>query len=370
MGVTATSHDRRYWWRMLGWSIVASVTAVAIFSGATWQTPWRKLLEPLAISFVFTLSIMPLAAYLMPRLMPAVRCRFTFPLDWAIVTAAMLAVGLAGSTIAIGVLRLVGRIAPGQTWEWFAGSLRTTIIMTLIFGLSISALESMRARLDDAASALRTKERDEAEARRLAAEAQLASLESRVNPHFLFNTLNSIAALVHDDPAAAERVTGELASLMRASLESSSTPLVALDEELRVVRAYLDIEAVRFGNRLRYSIQTTGDAGSGMVPRLAIQTLVENSVKYAVSARREGASILVRCARADGRLRVEVQDDGPGFGEAAVVPGHGLALLRSRLEMTFGDGAALRIAGKADATTVSIDLPADSSAPQTGSRPS
>ena len=241
--------------------------------------------------------------------------------------------------------------------------------MTLIFGISITALETMRARLDETTVALRTKERDEAEARRLAAEAQLASLEARVNPHFLFNTLNSIAALVHDDPVAAERVTGELASLMRASLESASTPLVALDDELRIVRAYLDIEAVRFGNRLRYSVQTTtGDTGRAMVPRLAVQTLVENSVKYAVSARRDGASIIIRAARADGRLRVDVHDDGPGFSELAVVPGHGLALLRSRLHMTFGEAAALTIAGQAGATSVSIELPADSSAPRTAPR--
>src|SRR5207253_6046918 len=116
------------------------------------------------------------------------------------------------------------------------------------FGVFATVMETLRTQLDETTLALRTKERDEADARRLATEAQLASLESRVNPHFLFNTLNSIAALVHDDPAAAERVTGELASLMRSSLESGSTPLVSVDEELRVVRAYLDIERIRFGD--------------------------------------------------------------------------------------------------------------------------
>ena len=93
----------------------------------------------------------------------------------------------------------------------------------------------MRAQLDAATLALRTKERDEAEARRLAAEAQLASIESRVQPHFLFNTLNSIAALVHDDPDGAERMTGQLASLLRSALDNTATPLVTLDEELRIV---------------------------------------------------------------------------------------------------------------------------------------
>ena len=136
----------------------------------------------------------------------------------------------------------------------FAGSLRVSFAITLTFGIGMTLYERMRHRADAADLALRTKERDEAEARRLAAEAQLASIESRVQPHFLFNTLNSIAALVHDDPAGAERMTGQLASLLRSALDSTATPLVPLDEELRVVRAYLDIERVRFGDRLRYAI--------------------------------------------------------------------------------------------------------------------
>jgi len=349
-------HDRRYWLRMLGWSIVATVTAVAIFSGATWSTPWRQLVAPLTTSFVFTTSIMPIAAYVMPRLMPAVRCRFAWPIDWAIITVVMVAIGLGGSTLAIGLLRLVGYIGPGHTWQWFAGSLRTTIIMTLIFGISVSALEALRARLDDATMALRTKERDEAEARRVAAEAQLASLESRVNPHFLFNTLNSIATLVHDDPSAAERMTTQLAALLRSSLDSDSA-LVPLADELKLVRAYLDIERVRFGNRLRFEVRTDGETAAARVPRLAVQTLVENSVKYAVSPSRDGASITVHAAATDGHLRIDVVDDGPGFDGSTVPAGHGLALVRERLAMMFGDRASLEIDSNPGRTAVTIELP-------------
>src|SRR5207245_321098 len=120
------------------------------------------------------------------------------------------------------------------------------------------------------------KERDEAEARRLAAEAQLASLEARVDPHFLFNTLNSIAALVRDRPADAERVIEQLAALMRSSLDRTAS-LVPLEDELAVVASYLDIERVRFGNRLRFAIAPPAGAGRGLVPRLSVQTLAENS---------------------------------------------------------------------------------------------
>ncbi len=356
--VTRSSrHDGRYWLRMLGWSIAAAVTAVALFSGATWRTPWRALIQPFTISLVFTFSIVPLAASAMPWLMRSVSRRLRFPLNWMVLIPAMVGLGLAGSSIAIGILWSVGYIRPGLVSRWFVESLKQSIIMTLIFGIAISIIEAMRARLDAAQIALRTKERDEAEARRLAAEAQLAALESRVQPHFLFNTLNSIAALVHDNPAGAERMTTQLAALLRSSLDHES-PLVTLADELHVVRSYLDIERVRFGDRLRYTIDADASMDGARVPRLAIQTLVENSIKYAVSPRRAGGTITVRAATAgDARVRLEVADDGPGFDAAAAPAGHGLALLRSRLAMLFGDRAALRVESAPGATRVVVDLP-------------
>ena len=191
----------------------------------------------------------------------------------------------------------------------------------------------------------------------MASEAQLASLESRVNPHFFFNTLNSIAALTREDAARAERMTTQLASLMRSSLDQSSTPLVALETEVQSVRDYLEIEQVRFGDRLRYGIQVASEARAVPVPRLALQTVVENSVKYAVTARREGASVTITGQRAGGRLRVEVMDDGPGFNASAVPDGHGLALIRARLAMLYGDRASLTISSQPGRTIVAMDIP-------------
>jgi LytS/YehU family sensor histidine kinase len=343
---------------MLGWSIVAAVTAVALFSGATWQTPWRDLVQPFTISFIFTCSIVPLVAFAMPRLMRGVSCRFRFPYDWVVLIPAMAALGLTGSTIAIAVLRTIGYIRPGQTGTWFLAALKQSLIMTLIFGIAVSAFEGMRARLEDARMALRTKERDEAEARRLAAEAQLAALESRVQPHFLFNTLNSIAALVHDNPAGAERMTTQLASLLRSSLDHES-PLVSLADELQVVRSYLEIERVRFGDRLRYAIDADAAVDGVRVPRLAIQTLVENAVKYAVSPRREGGTITIRAQGHGSRARLDVHDDGPGFDATSLPGGHGLDLLRSRLSMLYGDDAAVAIDSRPGHTTVAVDVPVE-----------
>src|SRR6476660_471501 len=328
--------SRAYWARVVAANVAAALAVTVFYSGVSLRTPPRQMLEAFAIAMLFSTIIGPTLGIVMPRVGPAVACRLSFPFDWLVLIATMVAIALAGSFTAILILAAIGYLhGAGIVATWMAGSLKVSIAITLTFGIFLTVVESMRRQINEARMALRTKERDEAEARRLAAEAQLASIESRVQPHFLFNTLNSIAALVHEDPAGAERMTTQLASLMRSSLDSTSKPLVPLEEELRVVSAYLAIEAVRFGSRLRYVIDVPAAARTVEVPRLAVQTIVENSVKYAVSPRREGGSIAVRADARNGRVEIAVEDDGPGFDPSAALPGHGLALVRERLAMTL-----------------------------------
>lgn len=350
--------SRAYWLRMFTWALAATVAVVVVFSGVTWRTPPGQMAEVFATSFLFSLFIAPPLGYVMPRIAHWVSCRIGFPWNWAVLIVAMVGVATAGSFAAILVLAAVGYLkGAGVVATWMAGSLKISIVITLTFGIVGTIIESMRSRLDEAALALRTKERDEAEARRVTAEAQLAAIEARVEPHFLFNTLNSIAALVHDDPSGAERMTGQLAALLRSALDSTAMPLVALDDELRVVRAYLDIERVRFGQRLRYAVEVANGAGRALVPRMSVQTLVENAVKYAVAPRREGASIAVRACASSDRLRVTVEDDGPGFDPARQPSGHGLDLLAQRLAMLFGATASLKIDSSAAGSRLVLDVP-------------
>jgi LytS/YehU family sensor histidine kinase len=352
--------SRAYWTRVIGANVGAAVAVTVFYSGVSLRTPPRQILEAFAIAMLFSTIIGPTLGIVMPRVGHAVACRFSFPFDWVVLIATMVTIALAGSFTAILILAAIGYLhGAGIVATWMAGSLKASIAITLTFGIFLTVVESMRRQINEARMALRTKERDEAEARRLAAEAQLASIESRVQPHFLFNTLNSIAALVHQDPAGAERMTGQLAALLRSALDSTATPIVPLDDELQVVRAYLDIERVRFGGRLRYSVDVVDGAGRLMVPRMALQTLVENSVKYAVSPRRDGASIRVRAAAADQRLTVIVEDDGPGFEASTRPAGHGLDLLERRLHMLFGDRASLSVDSGTGKTTVKIDVPAE-----------
>jgi sensor histidine kinase YesM len=343
--------------RLVAYYVAPALVATYVFSGVSRQTPWRDVVWAFLVASVFAVSIGPACGYVLPRVAGRVS-HLARPWYWVTMIASMVALAAAGSLVALLLLTAAGALDIRQVLaEWLANSLKASVIITLIIGILVTAFESMRSRLDQAQLALRTKERDEAEARRLAAEAQFASLESRVQPHFLFNTLNSIAALIPKDPAGAEKMTEQLASLLRSSLDAAPHAMVPLRQELKVVRDYLDIERVRFGSRLRYDIRLDPTLADVQVPTLSLQTLVENCVKYAVAPRREGGSIVVSAARSNGCIRLSVSDDGPGFDGAQLPCGHGLELIRSRLEALFGDRARLSIAGNPGETTVAIELP-------------
>ena len=344
---------------LLAINVVANIVADLTLNEHAGKNLPLEILKGAWPGFVISTTISSLCAIVLRWLAP-VAFRTLGPWTrWLLLLGVLIVLAVIGSGVAVGLLTVMGYI---NGWDAFFPSLqrtaRSAIFMTLIFGIYATITEALRSQLDRTTLALRTKERDEAEARRMASEAQLASLESRVNPHFFFNTLNSIAALTREDAARAERMTTQLASLMRSSLSVDSTPLVPLEQEAKHVRDYLEIEHVRFGDRLRYEIRIPDEASTALGPRLAVQTIVENSVKYAVSAQRDGASILVSAQRANGRMHLEVADDGPGFDAAAIPDGHGLALIRARLARLYSGDATLSVRSQAGRTTVSMDLPA------------
>lgn len=202
-------------------------------------------------------------------------------------------------------------------------------------------------------TALREKER----ALKLASEAQLASLESRVHPHFLFNALNSVSALTREDPVKAEQIIQRLAALLRFSLDANEHGFVTLDEELKIVRDYLAIEQERFGARLSSTLLIAPGVKSLKTPPLALQTLVENSVKHAISPSREGGTVRISAATEGEKLVLEVWDSGPGFDLAATPGGHGLDNLAARLKSLFDGQARLQVNRRDGGTAVIVTLP-------------
>jgi two-component system, LytTR family, sensor histidine kinase AlgZ len=244
-----------------------------------------------------------------------------------------------------------------EFWSELSASFKIALPISFV-ALGFSMLyETSKARLEAAAVQLKVKELERQRALTLATQAKLSSLESRIHPHFLFNALNSVAALIHDDPDHAERLLNQLAALLRFSLDSVKARLVPLDQELKIVRDYLEIEKARFAGRLRYEIDAPVALLATLVPPLSIQTLIENSVKYAVAPNRDGGAIWVRVARDGEQVNVSVIDDGPGFGSQDLTSGHGLDNLQERLAALFADSAKLSISEEHGRTTVSISLP-------------
>lgn len=236
-------------------------------------------------------------------------------------------------------------------------------VAVLTIGISVSVYERMRYRLHAATLELHTRQLEQEHAYKLLAEAQLSSLESRMHPHFLFNTLNSIAALIHSDPLCAERTLEKLASLLRFSLTSNKSGTVDLCQEVKIVHDYLEIEKTRFRQRLRFTIDISKDLEIFQIPPLALQTLVENAIKHVVSQRQEGATITIRGTlqmdTAHGEIIcIEVSDDGPGFSLHSVQPEHGLGNLIGRLKLLYGSAGQLHVERRNNVTIVMLFLPA------------
>lgn len=205
-----------------------------------------------------------------------------------------------------------------------------TYAIGLGLGLSMRAVDERERRLAAALAA--------------AQEAQLAALRFQINPHFLFNSLNAVMSLVGSGRNRdAETVVARLAEFFRATLSSEPDAMVTLEEELDVLGAYLDIEAARFGERLHVVIDLPDNLARAAVPHFLLQPLAENAIKHGVAPSKRKVTVTVSAAAREGRLVVQVRDDGAG-GAAAGSKGEGVGLrnVAARLRAHYGEAAALR----------------------------
>ena len=272
-------------------------------------------------------------------------------------SGALLLTAIAGTFLGAAIIQIVGIIPPGFYAREVRSALPISLVITLVVGLSVTAYETLRHRLQAASLELRTQQMEHERANKLLAEARLSSLESRIHPHFLFNTLNSISSLIPTDPKRAEDTVGKLASLLRFSINANQASLVSLEQELKIVRDYLEIESTRFGPRLRYEISVPETLGAVKLPPLALQTIVENSIKHVASQRTSPAFIRISATQRDSICELAVTDDGPGFSLAQISPDHGLANLIGRLELLFGESAQLAVNRLHNTTAVTIRIP-------------
>lgn len=198
--------------------------------------------------------------------------------------------------------------------------------------------------------------------------ARLKALKLQLNPHFFFNSLNSVRALIAEDPDRAQRMVTRLARLLRNTLRMDDVKTVPLEEELSTVRTYLELESVRFEDRLRYEIEADDGALPRPVPFMLVQTLVENGIKHGVARCQEGGVITIEASVKEDDLFIQVTNPGTLETDDG---GTGLANARERLRLLFGEEASLTVTN-ADAQTVAatVVLPTrPESAPSAGQPP-
>ncbi len=314
--------------------------------------PPATVARRLAASWVHTVtigaSLHALYTWVVPRVVNRVeRPALRLPIHFVFI---LLGVGL-GLVVSAPVAYLISQWVPALPW-W---ELYTVLVIASCWVLAMVSYQKMRSRA-------REVERRAHLAQQAALRARLASLMARTNPHFLFNSLNTVAGLIGEDPDRAEEAVERLADLFRYTLDASRRARVALHKEIEAVDSYLAMEALRYEERLTYRLEVGDELASQQIPPLVIQPLVENAIRHGVEARRRG-QVEVQVDRQGDQLVISVSDDGPGPGRSER-SGSGTSLgdLRQRLELIFGSHASLTVGARdGGGCVVELTLPAGGS---------
>jgi LytS/YehU family sensor histidine kinase len=327
---------------LAAWVLLAGLLAYVAWSAA--GMPWRDaamVLAPAGVVFAFDC------------LSPYYICRAR-PLNAATAPSLVVtwvAAGAGGGATLAGCAYLAGWImnkpVQGRLTLFFAMG---ALLYLLSAGLHYALL---------AVETSREAERREAEARTLAREAQLEALKFQINPHFLFNSLHSIAALATLDGARAREMCVKLSEFLRSSLGLENRERIPLEEELALARSYLEVERVRFGERLRVSEQIAPDCRCCAVPALLLQPLVENAVKHGIAGLVEGGEIRIQARSHAGEVIITIENS---FDPEAAVPGRlgmGLKHVRRRLAVRYGDAGEVEAGPSDDVYRVRVRLPCE-----------
>ncbi len=201
-----------------------------------------------------------------------------------------------------------------------------------------------------------------AELSALLSDAQLSALKMQIHPHFLFNTLNSIATLIHHDAESADLMLTRLSDFLRMTLQNSGEPIVSLERELHFLKTYLDIEKVRFQERLTVEFSADEETLNSKVPNLILQPIVENSIRHGIANMKENGFLFIRAKRNNARLIIEIEDNGAGLNStsasAKTQGGVGLSNTKARLRQIYGDDFSFEIGtNRESGTLVRFDLP-------------
>jgi len=324
------------WWALLGlWT--GAMVATALTGIASTGLDLVRFAVYAVVWGAIGLPVLRAAALRYPLSLPRIPAYVVLGIGVSVVCATIIWLAPLGGTRSLAPLVLL-----------MAGNLWTFWLLVALTHLVAESHRHEQARLR------------EARLRRQLASARLQALEMQLRPHFLFNALHSVSALVGVDPEAAHAMLARIEEFLRLSLENAGAPMVPLRDEVRFLRHYLDIQRARFQDRLATDFQVDPEASAGLVPNLILQPIVENAIRHGIAPRPHGGRVCVWAKRRGDRLELAVEDDGigggPGFDESRF--GFGLSNTRARLRLLYGEDHRFLVkTGERDSFAVVLDVP-------------
>jgi two-component system LytT family sensor kinase len=330
-----------------GWTLLVIVFAVSssLTYALSYQPPrWRYTMLMAATEWYVWAAFTPLVAWLTKRWRP-------WPARWWQVPM-LAAIGIPIAFVKVTLTRVLRGVTDGGQAYFQINDL---VVQYLIFW-AIVLLTHVWLHYQ------RSQERElhASQLEAVLAQTRLQMLSMQLQPHFLFNTLNTIAELVHEHPADAERMIGGLSHLLRETLHAGLVDCVPVEQELALLDRYVEIQRARFGERLQVRVEVEdASARRALVPSLLLQPLIENAIRHGIGTRAGAGRIDVVVSRSADRLVIEIRDDGQGLGGGEIREGIGLGNCRARLQMLYGaDACRLEIANrKAGGALVRIEMP-------------
>ncbi|MBL0940901.1 MAG: histidine kinase [Gemmatimonadaceae bacterium] len=333
-----------------------------------WDAPTARDLLFVAGDWLLYALVTPIIFWISgrwPVVKSRLRERVLIHVAWALLFCVVWAVG--GKVLEL-LLTLV--LSPGQLRDAIAaagsGLFKTVsmnvagwILITLPFGVVVYATVAGMAHAINYFTEARERELQMARLSEQLASARFSALQAQLNPHFLFNTLNTIAVFVRDgDRTGAVQIVEQLSDVLRRTLRRHQSHEVALSEELELIRQYLAIEHARFPDRLGFTIEAADPLSAAAVPGFAVQHLVENAIKHGIARREEAGQLAIVARRDHDTLVITVVDDGPGLSKGEMPAGHGLENTRERLKALYGAAASLELHnGAAGGVIATLRLP-------------
>jgi two-component system, LytTR family, sensor kinase len=342
----------------LGFGLVDAMRTVFVMRSEGMHHAWGKLFLTSALSWLPWALATPLILRLGQRFPPV---KSSSAVTWLVHIAGCAAIALASAVWLAWLTHLLNPFAyasgPGSFGYLLFDKFYSDILSSLVLYAGILAVQYVL----DSGARLAYQQTETARLNEQLAKAQLDALRRQIEPHFLFNTLNAVTGLVREGRnETAVNMIAELSDFMRRVLEDSTRQEVPLGEEMEFTQKYLEIQKVRFVERLQLRVEVPSELLMAQVPTLILQPMVENAIKHGIAKRAQGGAVRISASRSDGTLRLAVYNDGPGLPASweTTQPGIGISNIRTRLRSLYGDGFELKLENQAPGgVEVSVSVP-------------